>query len=108
MAWLAHRQLVHPLSASGFVCTQEESVGQGVKGGLGCKPTPECDTATRLLAPTHFAKVDQGILPVADYLHINLADVLGIRGVNNAKSVGARHREKNGGNNCHTSVVLIG
>ena len=36
MAWLAHRQLVHPLSVSGFVCTQEESVGQGVKGGLGC------------------------------------------------------------------------
>ena len=36
MAWLAHRHLVHPLSASGFVCTQEESVGPGVKGGRGC------------------------------------------------------------------------
>ena len=36
MAWLAHRHLVHLLSAFGFVCTQEESVGQGVKGGPGC------------------------------------------------------------------------
>ena len=36
MAWLAHRHLFHALSASGFVCTQEGSVGQGVKGGLGC------------------------------------------------------------------------
>ena len=35
MAWLAHRHLVHLLSGSGFVCTQEGSVGQGVKGGLG-------------------------------------------------------------------------
>ena len=51
----------------------------------------EYDTATRLLAPTHFAKVDQGILPVVYYLHINLADVLGIRDVNNAKPLGTRH-----------------
>ena len=36
MAWLAHRHLVHLLSASGFVCTQGESVGQGVSAGLGC------------------------------------------------------------------------
>ena len=36
MAWLARRHLVHPLSASGFVCTQEGSGGQGVKGGPGC------------------------------------------------------------------------
>ena len=35
MAWLPHRHLVHPLSVSGFVCTQEGSVGEGVKGGLG-------------------------------------------------------------------------
>ena len=36
MAWLAHRHLVHPLSASGFICTQEGLVGQGARGGLGC------------------------------------------------------------------------
>ena len=36
MAWLACGHLVHPISASEFVCTQEGSVGQGVKGGLGC------------------------------------------------------------------------
>ena len=46
----------------------------------------KCDTATRLLAPTHFVKVDQGILPVVDYLHIDLADVLGSRSVNTALS----------------------
>ena len=33
---------------------------------------PEEDTATRLLAPTHFVKMDQGLLPVTDYLHIGL------------------------------------
>ena len=47
----------------------------------------ECDTAARLLAPAHSVKVDQGILPVVDYLHINLADVLGIREVDNAESI---------------------
>ena len=36
MVWLACRHLVHMLFVSGFVCTQEGSVGQGVKGGLGC------------------------------------------------------------------------
>ena len=45
----------------------------------------ECDTATRLVAPTHFVKVDQGISPVVDYLHINLTDVLVMRSVNNAR-----------------------
>ena len=68
----------------------------------------KCDTAARLLAPTHFAKVDQDSLPVVDYLHIDFADVLGIRGVDNVESIGAKHREKNGRNNCPTSVVLIG
>ena len=51
----------------------------------------ECVTATRLLAPTHSAKVDQGISTVVDYLHIVLTDVLGIRGVDNAESLGTRH-----------------
>ena len=40
MAWLAHRHLVHPLSASGFVCTQEGSVGQGFQGRPWVQPTP--------------------------------------------------------------------
>ena len=31
---------------------------------------PEQDTTARLSAPTHFVKVDLGILPVADYVHI--------------------------------------
>ena len=57
-------------------------MGQGVKRGLGCSCS-KCDTAARLLGPTHFAKVDQGISPVADYLHTDLTDVLGIRGVDN-------------------------
>ena len=56
----------------------------------------ECDAAARLLAPTHFAKVDHGIWPVVDYLHIDLAGVLGIRSVNNAESLGARHWGKKG------------
>ena len=56
----------------------------------------KCDTAARLLAPTHFAKVDQGISPVLDYLHIDLADVLGSRSVNMAKSLEARHWGKKG------------
>ena len=47
----------------------------------------EYDTAARLLASTHSGKVDQGILPVVDYLHINLTDILRIRGVNNAQSL---------------------
>ena len=72
MAWLACRHLVHLLSASGFVCTQEKSVGQGVKGGS------EWDTATRLLVPTHFAKVEQSISPVVDYLQIELAEESGV------------------------------
>ena len=46
---------------------------QGVKEGLGAA-YPKWDTAVRLLAPTHFAKVDLGILPVADYLHIDLIE----------------------------------
>ena len=51
----------------------------------------ECVTATRLLAPTHSANVDQGILPVEDHFHINLTDFSGIRGVNNAESLETRH-----------------
>ena len=31
-----------------------------------------------MLAPTHFVKVDQGILPVADCLHIDLIKELGV------------------------------
>ena len=31
---------------------------------------PEQGTKTRLSAPTHFVKVDLGISPVADYVHI--------------------------------------
>ena len=54
----------------------------------------KCDKATRLLAPIHSAKVDPGILPVVYYLHIDLADVLGIRGVDNAESLGTRHGKK--------------
>ena len=54
----------------------------------------ECDTAARLLAPTHSVKVDQGISPVVDYLHINLINVLGIRGVGNVGSLGTRHGVK--------------
>ena len=55
-------------------------MGQGVKVsrealGAACS---ECDTATRLSAPTHFAKVDQGISPVVDYLHINLTEESGV------------------------------
>ena len=38
----------------------------------------KCDTAPRLLAPTHFVKVNQGILLVADYLHINLTEESGV------------------------------
>ena len=38
----------------------------------------EWDTASRLLAPTHFAKADQSISPVVDYLHINLAEESGV------------------------------
>ena len=33
---------------------------------------PERGTTTRLSAPTHFVKVDLGILPVADYVHIGI------------------------------------
>ena len=62
----------------------------------------KCDTATRLLAPTHSVKVDQGILPVVDYLHINLTDFLEVRGVNNAKSLRTRH----GGNQKGELIVL--
>ena len=46
-------------------------MGQGVKGAFGAT-YPEQDTATRLLAPTHFLKADQGLSPVTDYLHIGL------------------------------------
>ena len=63
----------------------------------------KCDTAARLLAPTHSVKVDQGILPVVDYLHIYLTDVLGIRGVNNAESLGTRH----GGQKGELIVLLV-
>ena len=35
--------------------------------------------------------MDQGILLVVDYLHIDLADFLGISSVPNAKSLGTRH-----------------
>ena len=48
MAWLACRHLDHLPSGSGFVCTQEGSVGQGLTGGLGVQPTlneiqpPDC------------------------------------------------------------------
>ena len=31
---------------------------------------PEQGTTSRLSAPTHFVKVDLGILPVVDYVHI--------------------------------------
>ena len=50
----------------------------------------ECVTAARLLAPTHSKKVDEGILPVVDYLHINLADFLAIRSIDNAEA----HRDQ--------------
>ena len=68
----------------------------------------ECDTAPRLLAPTHFAKVDQGISPVVDYLHIDLTDVLVIRSVNTAESLGASHGGEERGINYIISVVLRG
>ena len=51
----------------------------------------ECDTATRLLAPTHFAKVDQGILPVMDYLHIHLTEESGV--IDTAESMGIQQGE---------------
>ena len=38
----------------------------------------ECDTAARLLAPTNLVKVDQSILPVVDYLHIDLTEESGV------------------------------
>ena len=69
----------------------------------------ECDTATRLLAPTHSAKVGQGISPVVDYLHIILTDFLGIRGVDNAKYLGTRHGVKpKRGIDCTIGVVQSG
>ena len=77
MAWLTHRHLVHLLSAYGFICTQEESVGHSVKEALGAACS-EYDTVTTLLAPTHFVKVDQCILPVMDYLCINPAEESGV------------------------------
>ena len=73
--------------------------------GAGCS---ECDTVARLLAPTHFVKVDQGILPVVDYLHIELADVLGISSVNTTESLGARLGGKERGINYIISVVQRG
>ena len=39
---------------------------------------PEGDTGARLLAPSHFVKVDHGILPVEDYLHIELFERSGV------------------------------
>ena len=35
--------------------------------------------------------MDQGVLPVVDYLHIDLTDFLRIRCVDNADSLGIRH-----------------
>ena len=67
----------------------------------------EFDTAARLLASTVFVKVAQGILPVVDYSHINLTDVLGIRSVDTTEALGARHGGKRGINYIF-SVVLGG
>ena len=50
MAWLAHRLLVHPLSASGFVSTQEGLVGQGIKGSLGCN-LPQTRYGHQIVSP---------------------------------------------------------
>ena len=47
------------------------------RGALGAVCS-KCNTAARLLAPTHFAKVDQGILPVMDYMCIDLAEESGV------------------------------
>ena len=55
MAWLAHRHLVHLLSASGFVCTQEGSVGQGVKGGLACN-LPSTGYSHQIVSPHLFCE----------------------------------------------------
>ena len=41
-------------------------------------------------------KVDQGVLPFLDYLHIDLADLIGIRCVNCADSLGIKHGEQKG------------
>ena len=47
--WLG-QHVVHLLSASGFVCTQEGSVGQGVKGGLGCN-LPQMRYSYQIVSP---------------------------------------------------------
>ena len=65
----------------------------------------KCVTAARLLGPTHSAKVDQDISLVVDYVHIDLADFLGIRGVNNAESLGTRHGGPKRGTDGTISVV---
>ena len=50
----------------------------------------------QIVSPHKFAKEDQGVSPVLDYFHINLADFLRIRFVNNADSLGIRHGEQKG------------
>ena len=52
--------------------------------------------------------MDQGISPVVDYLHINLTDFLGIRCVDNAKSLGIRHGGPKRGTDCTIGVVQRG
>ena len=49
--------------------------------------------------------MDQGILPVVDYLHIDLADFLGIMCVDNADSLGIRHRGQKG--EPHGSINVV-
>ena len=68
----------------------------------------ECVTMARLLVPTHSYKVDQGVSPVVDCLHIDLADFLRIRCFNNANSLGIRHGGPKREIYCTISVVHIG
>ena len=48
--------------------------------------------------------MDQGVLPVLDYLHIDLTDLLGNRCVDNADSLGIRHGGRRG-ITCDVGVV---
>ena len=78
MASLACRHLVHPAICI-WICLYSGGIsGSRFQGRPWVQPTLNEITATRLLAPTHFVKMDQGILPVADYLHIDPIERSGV------------------------------
>ena len=56
----------------------------------------EYNTMARLLVPMNLQKVDQGVLPFWDYLYINFTDLIEIRCVNCADSLGIKCGEQKG------------